>query len=276
MSPTPCARKTVACTRSLTATGVHSGRPVTVAVKAAACGEGLLLERTDVGKCWPLTISAVTSAPNCTAIGDTEHSVMFVEHLMAALWAAGISDVRVEVDGPEIPLCDGSARPFVELLGQAGCHHFSEPVEPLVIAEPMRVGSENQFLAALPGQGTEYAYLLDHPHPLVGLQFATFRPGTDDFAGCLAAARTWGLADELRQAQAAGLFTGGSEQNSLIIFDDHYSQPPTLPHEFARHKLVDLIGDLYLVGRPLVGTIVACRTGHAHNHELARRLAGSG
>ncbi len=274
MSPIPRARKTVGAQASLSGLGVHSGNQITVTLKPAESGQGLMLVRTDVGRSWPLSVAAVTPATNCTAIGDSEHSVMFVEHLMAALWAEGITDVVVEMDGSEVPLLDGSARPLLDLIRRAGCRDLKDPVEPLVVREPLHLGDETRFIAALPSERTEYAYLLHHPHQLIGLQFTSFRPAEDDFATELAPARTWGLAEELQQAQAAGLFKAGSEANALVVYDDYYSAPPTLPQEFARHKLVDLIGDLYLIGRPIVGTVFACRTGHTDNHQLAARLLG--
>jgi UDP-3-O-[3-hydroxymyristoyl] N-acetylglucosamine deacetylase len=206
-------------------------------------------------------------------VGTPDSHVAYIEHLMAALAAGGITDLKVQVNGPELPLLDGSARPWVALLKEAGVAEAEGDVFPLAPAEPVVICEGEAFLSALPAGETELVYVLDHPHPLVGRQWARFRPATDDFAAEIAPARTFTTEQEARQAQAQGLLKGGSEENAIVIYPDHLSAPPGLPHAFARHKLLDLIGDLYLLGRPLRARVVAYQSGHELNHRLAQALA---
>ncbi len=220
-----------------------------------------------------MDFSAARAAPGCSAVGAAGRDVAYVEHLMAALAATGITDLEVRVEGPELPLLDGSARPWMELLAGAGEADHSEEVASLVLAEPIVVREGEALLLALPAEKAELVYVLDHPHPLVGRQWARFRPASDDFAAELAAARTFTTEPEALAAQAQGLLQGGSEDNAIVIYADRLSGPPELPQAFARHKLLDLFGDLYLLGRPVQAQVVAYQSGHALNHRLVQALA---
>ena len=266
-------RRTLGRTVELSGVGVRSGQTVRVALLPAAVGAGLRLERTDTGEAWPLDLSAAFAAPGCSAVGTREGGVIYLEHLMAALWARGITEARVQVDGPEIPLLDGSARPWGELLAAAGVSEVEGELLPLVVTQAHVECEGESFLSAVPADQAEYVYVLDHPHPLIGRQWARFRPGVDDFAAEVAPARTFTTEAEARQAQEQGLLRGGSEANTIVLYPDRFSEEPILPHAFARHKLLDLLGDLYLLGRPLQARIVAYQSGHQLNHRLAKSLA---
>lgn len=265
-------RATVAATAKARAIGVHCGRDIALTIGPAAIGAGLIIARSDLGASRPLDRAHAGPGPGCTVAGEGESAVMFVEHLMAALWARGITDATITLDGPEVPLFDGSALPLLALIDAAGVARSAEPLEPLVIAEPAMVMDGERALLALPGE-PEFAYWLAYDHPLIGREFASFRPGHDDFDADLAPARTFITLEEAEGARAAGLLVGGGEENGVVVYSDHLSEEPALPQPFARHKLIDLIGDLYLLGRPLAGRVFGFLTGHRHNHELAAMLA---
>ena len=197
----------------------------------------------------------------------------FIEHLLAALHAGGVSDLLVEVSGGEVPMFDGSALPFWQMLQDAGLTDHAKPLAPMVVREEIVIEQGDKVLRALPADTPAFEYALSHPHPMVGEQGARYDPATDDFARDLAPARTWGLYEELAHLRSAGLLVGGSEENAVIIFADHLSAPLAWPNAFARHKLLDLYGDLYLLGAPVIGSILAVRTGHADNHLLAKAIA---
>ena len=255
-----------------TATGVRFGGEVTLRLAPAEIGEGIVLERTDLGARWPLDLEHSAAGPGCSTSGEGEAAVHFVEHLLAALWARGVSDCVVSVNGREIPLFDGSVRPVLALIDAAGVARSQEPQQPLVIEQPLLSSDEERAVCALPGRPTSYAYALSYQHPMIGRQFASFHPDSDDFDAQLAAARTFITIEEAEQAQKAGLLAAGSEENCIVIYGDHYSAPPTLPDAFARHKIMDMIGDLYLLGRPLVGHFFGFYTGHQQNHGIAREI----
>ena len=267
-------RKTLGrATAATRGVGVRSGREIAARLLPAEAGAGLAIHRADLGARFPLDLHHALELPNCTAVGTcADDAVMFVEHLMAALHVRGITDLVVEVDGPELPLLDGSALAWDRLIREAGVTDLGGEVQPLVVTQAVRIEDGNCSTVAEPGSPATFAYELEYAHPLIGRQAARFEPGRDDFAETLAPARTFALIEDLRQAQAAGLLRGGGEENCRIIYADRWSAPPTLPDECARHKLLDLLGDLYLLGRPVWGRITARRTGHAHNRALLRAI----
>ena len=257
---------------SATATGVRFGGEVTLRLAPAEIGEGIVLERRDLGARWPLDLEHSSPGPGCSISGEGEAAVHFVEHVLAALWARGVSDCVVSVDGREIPLFDGSVRPVLALIDAAGVARSREPWQPFVIEHALLASDEERAVCALPGTPTTYAYALSYEHSMIGRQFASFRPDSEDFDAQLAAARTFITIEEAEQAQKAGLLAAGTEENCIVIHPDRVSQPPELSSAYARHKLVDMIGDLYLLGRPLIGHFFGFYTGHRQNHGMAREI----
>jgi UDP-3-O-acyl N-acetylglucosamine deacetylase len=264
-------RQTVARANSLSGPCLATGAEVTVTLRPAPTKTGLVFRhvptRTDI----PANLAHVAEVPNCTSLRSGEARIDFVEHLMAALWAERITDAIVEVDGGEIPLLDGSARPYVALARAAGKARLAGEVPPIRVGEiPVVHGEGDRIISAGPGEG--YSYLLDHPHPLIGLQAAAFFPASDDFATALAPARTFATEQEARMLLAARDLKGAQPEMAIIAYDDHLSEPEPMPDSFARHKLVDMIGDLYLLGRPLEALVIGTRTGHAENQVLAAEI----
>jgi len=266
-------RATLARNVEVRDTGVRTGLEITVTLRPAPAGAGLLLRRTDVNAQWPIGIETAQPSPDCTAIGDSQTQVMFVEHLLAVLSAAGITDAVIDVSGPEVPLFDGSAKPLWEAVEKGGVQPLTGEVMPLELREPVLVQDADRFIVALPAGRAEYYYMLVSDHPLIGQQWASYCPDIDDFGTQIAPARTFIEYERGLAAQQAGQLKGGSEHNAIIVYPDHLSAPPELPQAFARHKLLDLIGDLYLLGRPVQARIIAVGTGHQQNLLLAKQLA---
>ncbi len=265
-------RFTLARPARFTGLGLISGADVTVSLSPA--DTGITFRRAGVAI--PASSSALRTGPSWTELASGDESVKLVEHLMATLAASGITDVDVEIDGPDLPLDDGSARRWASLLNDAGRAAIGSDVECLTITEPVSVRDANsgQWLHAFPHDGWRLVYLLDWPHPQVGLQTARFDLVRGDFGADLAPARTFALAREAEKARAAGVFRAGDEANLIVIFDEHLSATPGLPDAFARHKLVDLLGDLYGAGRPWRGLFLGYNSGHRLNHDLVRATAG--
>ncbi len=258
----------------ITGIGVRSGRDITVCLLPAGPGDGLRIHRTDLGKWVPLHLDYALDLPSCTAVGTgSQDATLFLEHLMAVLHVHAITDLVVEVDGPEIPLLSGSALPWHELVVTAGTRDLEETVEPLVVSQRHRVSTDTKELSAFPWTPPTFTYHLHYDHPMIGSQSVTTGATPEIFASELAPARTFAPVEELDQAREAGLLPAGSEENCLVIYPDRYSAEPTLPEEFARHKIVDLLGDLYLLGRPIVGGVTGVLTGHADNRALLRHIA---
>ncbi len=261
-----------------TSVGISSGDPVRLELHPAEGGSGLHVRRADVGAQIPLHVAHATEGAYCSAVSDGRHSVFIVEHLMAALWARQITDLLVVVDRDEVPIFDGSVRPYLELLDEAGVVGLEGEVPPLALTAPIIIEDQGRLLAALPAAAFTACYYLDHPHPLIGKQHAILMPSShcDAAAPSLPlplSARTFVTESDARQLIDLGMLNGGSEQNAVVVYADRTSQPVPDGY-FAAHKVADLLGDLYLLNRPLQAVVMACRTGHRHNQRLARRIAG--
>jgi UDP-3-O-[3-hydroxymyristoyl] N-acetylglucosamine deacetylase len=250
--------------------GLHSGQPVRISLHPALPDSGIVFESSEPHRTRiPAIPENIVDSRFATTLGVNGTRIQTVEHLMAAAGALGIDNLLVEVDGEEIPALDGSAKPFVELLRAAGRVTQSRPQQPFVTTEPIRVGDEARWLQILPCEEFRVSYTLDLDHPAVGIQTASFSCTERVFVEDLAAARTYGFLKDVGTMRKNGLAKGGSLQNAVVVgrrvilngdlrFQD----------EFVRHKILDLIGDLALLGRPVIGHVVARNAGHALNHQL--------
>ena len=209
-----------------------------------------------------------------TTLGVNGTRVRTVEHLMAAAAALGIDNLLVEVEGEEIPAMDGSAEPFVSLLYAAGKATLVAPRRPLVITRPIRVGDDGRWLQILPSDDFRVSYTLDVDHPAVGMQAASFTCTERVFVEELAPARTYGFLKDVGTLRKNGLAKGGSLENAVVVGRRAVlNSSLRYRDEFVRHKILDLIGDLALLGRPVVGHVVARNAGHGLNHQLVGAIA---
>ena len=261
--------------------GLHSGRRINLTLCPAEPGHGIVFRRTDLGRDIPARFDRVVDTRLATVLGDDSWAsarVGTVEHLMAALSALAIDNLRIELDGPEIPALDGSAAPFVFLLDCAGVVEQSAVRSQIHIRRPVRVSDGDGFAElrpAGPGQtGLEMAISIDFAAAAIGRQALSLRLTPDSFRQELARARTFTLAEDVAQLRAAGLAQGGSLENAVVVDRARVLNPGGLrmQDEFARHKLLDAVGDLALAGAPLCGRFVAHRSGHGLNNRLLRAL----
>lgn len=288
----PGARRTLAAPVSLSGRGLFTGSHTRVRIGPAPVGTGLCLSRD---RCPPVPVSvahlasppaAPASDPRlrrCTALTTPAGDVLTLEHLLGALAGLGITDAYIEVDGPEVPMADGSAWPFVQAIVAAGLLDLDgDGAAPILrLTEPVEVAAGDARIVAFPhaGAGCLCEYALDYgPGAPVAPQRACWDAGAADapdaFSRHIAPARTFCLEQEARELSAAGLFAHLQPGDVLILGPGGpVGTSLRFPDEPARHKLLDLIGDLVLVGRPLLARVVATRSGHALNHALARRLA---
>lgn len=258
--------------------GVHTGDRVRLAVRPAAEGTGIVFVRTDItDRDNRILVSgeAVVDARLNTMIENAAGvRLSTIEHLMAAFAALGISNAVVEVDGPELPILDGSALPFVQLLDRAGFRRQSAPVRYIEILEPIRVQDGDKSASLLPCDRYEMRFEIDFPTPVIGNQVVDFVVDEDTFRAEIMAARTFGFAHEVEALRRAGLARGGSLENAVVIDGDQILNPGGLrmEREFVRHKALDAIGDLYVLGAPLLGRYEGVKAGHAINNLLVREL----
>lgn len=248
--------------------GVHTGEDCRVTVAPGQPGAGCWMERQ--GQRWPVRADSVVDLERCTVLGNGQSSVSTVEHLLAALAALHIFDCQVQVEGAEIPILDGSALPFLD--GLKAHVEPGPPIQPLVLDQPIWVGNEQSQVLALPSPVCRLHYSLYYPRTPIGYQEASFEPLRESFEQTLAPARTFALEREVEWLRANGLARGGSLDNALVVLAEGFSSPLRLDQEMARHKCLDLVGDLYLLGRPLLAQVFAVKAGHRWHVELVRKM----
>ena len=270
-------RRTLKAPIGCVGTGLHSGRRVALTLRPAAAGTGIVFRRTDLGIDIPALYDRVVDTRLCTAIGEGDARVSTIEHVMAALAGTGIDDAVVEVDGPEVPIMDGSAAPFVFLIDCAGIATTAAPRAAIEVLRPIRVEEANgAFAELLPAREPAFDAELeiDFPNTAIGRQSVTVRLSPHAFRDGLADARTFTLAEDVARLRAAGLARGGSLANAVVVDGPLVLNPGGLrrPDEFVRHKVLDVVGDLALAGAPIRARFRGARSGHALNNRLLRAL----
>jgi len=275
----PDRQRTILKEVSFTGPGLFSGEPSTLTFAPAEADSGITFVREQDGKSAriPALVTNVLKRPRRTCLKNGTLWVETVEHAMAALAGMGVTNANVRVSGGlagELPSADGSSLPFVDMLTSAGFTDQGAALEPLIIKKPIQVTSDSASIAALPGptDRLEIIYDFEAPAP-VGRQTVAFTLGEDDFATLIAPARTFLFEREAEEAKARGIGKHLTTRDLLVISaNGPIDNAFRFADECARHKVLDLIGDLRLVGRPIFGRIIASRSGHALNHVLARRL----
>ncbi len=281
---TTCAtQRTLAAAIGCVGVGLHSGRKIRMMMRPLPIGSGIIFRRTDLdASTGPTDIPArhdhVIDTRLCTVIGHparAECRVSTVEHVLAALAGCGVHNVLVEVDGPEVPILDGSSASFVFLLECAGLVEQAAPVVRIEVLRTVRVESGSAFAELRPNSfGFDMALSIDFEAAAIGKQALSLRLSPETFRSELARCRTFAMAKEVDALRAAGLALGGSLDNAIVVDGDKILNPCGLrmTDEFVRHKLLDAVGDLSLAGAPLCGRFVAHRTGHALNNQLLRAM----
>jgi UDP-3-O-[3-hydroxymyristoyl] N-acetylglucosamine deacetylase len=258
--------------------GLHSGRRVMLVIGPAAVNTGIQFRRTDVagnGAIIPARWDRVVDTKLCTVIGNGDGVVVStVEHLMAAFAGLGIDNATVDIDGPEVPIMDGSAEAFVFLIECAGIAEQSARRKRIRILKTVTVGDDRASATLAPAPFASLDFALDFANPAIGKQEKSVRVAEDAFKRELSRARTFGFAEEVELLQKAGLARGGSLDNAIVIGADRVLNREGLRYgdEFVRHKLLDAMGDLYLAGAMVEGRFRGTRSGHALNNQLLRAL----
>jgi UDP-3-O-[3-hydroxymyristoyl] N-acetylglucosamine deacetylase len=255
--------------------GLHSGCKVAMTLHPAPPDTGIVFRRTgsaaEIRANWTNTIDS----PLCTALSNGEGlKVGSVEHLMAALAGAAIDNVVVELDGPEVPVMDGSAAPFLFLIECAGSVEQDAVRRAIKVSKPVSVSADGASAMLVPDHGFSMSFEIDFDNPLIRRQEIFLVFDADTFKTELSRARTFGLLDEIDQLRAAGFARGGSLDNAVVVGHDHVLNVGGLRYgdEFVRHKLLDAFGDLYLAGGPLLGAFRGVRSGHRHTRRLLAAL----
>ena len=273
-------QRTLAAAIGCVGVGLHSGVRIQLELRPGAPGSGIVFHRSDLGIDIAARFDHVGDTRLCTVLCDPavpDARVGTVEHVLAALAACGIDNAVVAVDGPEVPVLDGSAAPFIFLLDCAGISEQDAPTRVIEVLRPVRVEAGEAFAELRPAvaAGFEMAVSIEFAAPAIGRQALTLQLTERSFRRELAEARTFALADDIAGLQAAGLARGGSLDNAIVVDGDRVLNPGGLRmrEEFVRHKMLDAVGDLALMGAAMKARFVAHRPGHALNNRLLRALA---
>jgi UDP-3-O-[3-hydroxymyristoyl] N-acetylglucosamine deacetylase len=269
----------------LTGIGLHSGTHTTVKIHPAPVGSGRVFVRTDlpgnpeilalIESVHTTTLSTELRSPMVQAELSGTASIRTVEHLLASLTALGVQDAKIEIDGLEVPLLDGSAKLWVDAIQAAGLG--GEMAIGAPVTEAIWIHQGDQFVAAVPAPDLRFTYGIDFDLKPIGNQWFSWQPGQESFAEAIAPARTFGLAHQIEQLQQAGLIKGGSLDNALVCDQDKWINPPLrFENEPVRHKMLDLIGDLSLLGTLPRAHFIAYKASHDLHTKLAQKLRSVG
>jgi len=264
---------------SISGIGLHTGRRINMALRPAAAGTGIVFHRTEGERTVSIeAISAnVVDTRMATVLGKGGLSVSTVEHLLAAVSAFGIDNVHIDIDGPEVPIMDGSALPFVELLQRAGVRRLSRSRKFLAIRKPVTVVDGEKRVSLIPSRFFLITYDIAFDHPSISLQHRSIKCSTELFRRDIAPARTFGFLRDVEYLKSRGLAQGGSLENAVILDDQGVVNPEGLrfQDEFVRHKILDSVGDLSLIGYPILGHVKAFKAGHDINHQVVEKILSS-
>ncbi|MBI5419147.1 MAG: UDP-3-O-[3-hydroxymyristoyl] N-acetylglucosamine deacetylase [Deltaproteobacteria bacterium] len=256
--------------------GLHSGMPVSARILPAGQDRGILFRRTDIGAEIPASVENVVETAYATVLSAGGAKISTVEHFLSALHGMEIDNAIVEVDGPELPILDGSAFPVAEAIAAAGSAELPARRHFLWISNNCKFHREGSMAAVAPSEELEILVTVDFPGTVIGKQWLKFTQTPENFLKEIAPARTFVLREQIEALWAAGLAKGGSLENAIVVEGDKVLNVEGLRFidEFVRHKLLDFMGDLALLGRPVRGFFLAVRPGHTVNRCLVEHLAG--
>lgn len=269
-------QKTLANPTAISGVGLHTGERINMTLRPAEANTGIVFHR----QLGDRTVSIKAISENvvdtrlATVLGKGEVRVSTVEHLLSALAAYGVDNLHIDIDGPEIPIMDGSAAPFASIIEEAGLRRLAHSRKFLAIRQPVSVIDGEKRVSIIPSRFFRITFDIAFQHPCIALQQRSVKVSPETFRRELAPARTFGFLRDVEMLKAAGLARGGSLENAIVVDDERILNPEGLRYqdEFVRHKILDAIGDLSLVGYPILGHVRAFKAGHDINHQLVQKL----
>ena len=254
--------------------GLHSGKQVRLRVLPAEADSGIVFVRNDAGNALvPASHRLLNGGNLSTTLSRGSVQVATVEHLLSALHGMSIDNARVELDGPEVPIVDGSALPFVRLFQEAGLRSLGKARRFLTLTRPVRVKAGEKEILALPDNAFHATYGIDFPHTAIGAQTVSIEVREETYADSIAPARTFCLLQDVEAMRRSGLALGGSLENALVVGENGVMNGSLrFPDEFVRHKVLDLVGDLAILGAPIRAHVIAFKGGHRLHAALVSKI----
>lgn len=261
---------------TVTGIGLHCGQRITMTLRPAAPDTGIIFHRLygDQTVSIPARSENIVDTRLATVLGSAGGRISTVEHLLAALTACGIDNLHIDIDGDEVPIMDGSAAPFLSILEEAGLKRLPHSRKYLAIRQPLSVVDGEKRVSIIPSRFFRITFDIAFDHPCIALQQRSVKVTRDSFRRDLAPARTFGFLRDVEKLKALGLARGGSLENAIVVDDEKILNPEGLrfQDEFVRHKILDAIGDLSLVGYPILGHVRAFKAGHDINNQLVEKI----
>ena len=269
-------QRTIAAPVNCSGVGIHSGKKVNVTIKPAPCNHGIKFIRTDLLDCPSISahFNMVVDTSLATVIGYEGFIVSTIEHLMASFAGLSIDNALVEIDAYEMPIMDGSADPFTSLIKSAGIQHQDAPRYFFVVKEPIEIEKDEKMVGIYPCSSYKITCTIEYDHPLIKTQSYSVDISDDVFEREISRARTFGFVHEYEYLKQHGLARGVSLENVVAIGSEDVVNEGGLRYEdeFVRHKILDCIGDFSLLGMPILGHVIAKKSGHAFNHALLKKF----
>jgi UDP-3-O-[3-hydroxymyristoyl] N-acetylglucosamine deacetylase len=272
-------QRTLNNSTTISGIGLHSGARVNLKLRPAAANTGIIFHRTSEERSVDIKACAdnVVDTRMATVLGHDGLSVSTVEHFMAALAACGIDNLHIDIDGPEVPILDGSAAPFIREIQQIGISVLNASRRFVAIRKPLEIIEGEKRISIIPSRFFRITFDIAFEHPAISVQQHSMKFTTENFCKEIAPARTFGFLEEVEYLKAKGLARGGSLENAVVIDGKGVLNPEGLrfQDEFVRHKILDSFGDFSLLGAPLLGHIRAFKAGHELNAKMVRKILDS-
>ncbi|WP_297905341.1 UDP-3-O-acyl-N-acetylglucosamine deacetylase [uncultured Campylobacter sp.] len=250
--------------------GLHKGEPIRLTLEPLEAGSGIVFYRSDLGISFKAEPKNVINTQMATVVGNEKGYISTIEHLMSAINAYGIDNIRIIVDANEIPVMDGSSASFCMLLDEAGVRELDANKKALIIKRAVEIREGDKLVRLSPSKSPKFDYTIKFSHPLIGTQHHVFEFSKKSYLKEISRARTFGFLKDVQALRSMGLALGGSLENAVVIDENKILNPEGLrfENEFVRHKILDAIGDLALVGAPILGDYTAFAGSHDLNHKL--------
>lgn len=269
-------QRTIAKDVTVTGIGLHSGRKVTLKLKPSGADTGIVFQRVDIAGSKPQKADALSvgATDNNTTLGEGPEAIHTVEHLLSAFYGLGINNVFCEIDGPEIPIMDGSGASFVFLLKETGIQNLNQSKKFMVILDTIRVEHQDKWAQIEPSENLVIDSTITFAHPVIKTQKQTFEFSCENYINEVSRARTFGMLRDVDMLKRKGLVKGGSLDNAVVLDDYKVLNPEGLrfQDEFVRHKILDTLGDISLLGYEIAGKITTYKSGHALHNMLCRKI----
>ncbi len=254
--------------------GLHKATPVKLRLEPLEAGSGIIFYRSDVDVSIPLKPESVVDTKMATVIGKNGYVISTIEHLLSAVYAYGIDNLKIIVDGDEVPVMDGSSSSFCMILDEAGIKNLDAPKKVMIIKKEITINDGDKYVKLKPADNLKYAFTIKFPHPIINEQSFTLEFTKETYKNEIANARTFGFLQEVQYLRSKGLALGGSLDNAIVLDDKKVLNPEGLRYsdEFVRHKILDAIGDMSLIGMGFIGNYEAFAGSHHLNHLLTKKL----